>query len=70
MAGIVVDLSASDSDEVMSTLTDSTGAYHFGGLTPDAIEHQSAETVRQVAKIIKGEVPVGAVNADRWTRRP
>ena len=37
-------------------------------LTPQAIEHQSAETVRQVAVIIKGEAPVGAVNAERWTR--
>jgi D-3-phosphoglycerate dehydrogenase len=43
---------------------------HIGGLTPPAIEYQSLETVRQVEKIIAGEVPVGAVNADRWTRRP
>jgi D-3-phosphoglycerate dehydrogenase len=43
---------------------------HIGGLTPQAIEHQSSETVRQVEKIVKGEVPIGAVNADRWTRRP
>ncbi len=43
---------------------------HIGGLTPPAIESQSLETVRQVGKIIAGEVPVGAVNAERWTRRP
>jgi D-3-phosphoglycerate dehydrogenase len=43
---------------------------HVGGLTPQAIEHQSAETVRQVAAIIRGEAPVGAVNAESWTRRP
>src|SRR5262245_25804414 len=43
---------------------------HIGGLTPQAIEHQASETVRQVASIIRGEAPVGAVNADRWTRRP
>ena len=43
---------------------------HVGGLTPQAIEHQSAETVRQVAVIIKGEAPIGAVNAISWTRRP
>jgi D-3-phosphoglycerate dehydrogenase / 2-oxoglutarate reductase len=43
---------------------------HIGGLTPQAIEHQASETVRQVAAIIKGEAPVGAVNAERWTRRP
>ena len=43
---------------------------HVGGLTPQAIEHQSSETVRQVEKIVKGEVPIGAVNAAHWTRRP
>jgi D-3-phosphoglycerate dehydrogenase / 2-oxoglutarate reductase len=43
---------------------------HIGGLTPQAIEHQAQETVRQVAAIIKGEAPPGAVNAGRWTRRP
>ena len=43
---------------------------HVGGLTPQAIEHQALETVRQVASIIKGEAPVGAVNAEHWTRRP
>lgn len=43
---------------------------HVGGLTPQAIEYQSLETVRQVAAIIKGEAPQGAVNAEHWTRRP
>jgi D-3-phosphoglycerate dehydrogenase len=43
---------------------------HIGGLTPPAIESQSLETVRQVEKIVAGEVPVGAVNASTWTRRP
>jgi D-3-phosphoglycerate dehydrogenase len=43
---------------------------HVGGLTPQAIEHQALETVRQVAAIIKGEAPVGAVNSEHWTRRP
>ena len=43
---------------------------HVGGLTPQAIEYQSLETVRQVEAIIRGEIPPGAVNADRWTRLP
>lgn len=43
---------------------------HIGGLTPQAIEHQALETVRQVAAIIRGEAPVGAVNSGHWTRRP
>ncbi|HXN66059.1 MAG TPA: NAD(P)-dependent oxidoreductase [Bradyrhizobium sp.] len=42
---------------------------HIGGLTPPAIESQSLETVGQVEAIIKGLVPIGAINADRWTRR-
>lgn len=43
---------------------------HVGGLTPQAIEYQSLETVRQVEAIVKGEIPQGAVNAEHWTRRP
>lgn len=43
---------------------------HIGGLTPPAIESQALETVRQVQQILAGQVPVGAVNADAWTRRP
>jgi D-3-phosphoglycerate dehydrogenase len=43
---------------------------HIGGLTPPAIESQSLETVQQVKAIIAGKVPVGAVNAEYWTRRP
>jgi D-3-phosphoglycerate dehydrogenase / 2-oxoglutarate reductase len=43
---------------------------HIGGLTPPAIDYQSLETVRQVAAIIRGEIPIGAVNAECWTRRP
>ena len=43
---------------------------HIGGLTPPAIESQSLETVRQVEAIINGAVPIGAVNAGDWTRRP
>lgn len=42
---------------------------HVGGLTPQAIEYQSLETVRQVEAIVKGEIPPGAVNPDHWTRR-
>src|SRR5258705_4951834 len=43
---------------------------HVGGLPPPAIESQSSETVRQVEAIVNGKVPVGAVNAADWTRRP
>ena len=41
---------------------------HVGGLTPQAAEHQALETVAQVAAILNGDVPTGAVNAERATR--
>jgi D-3-phosphoglycerate dehydrogenase len=41
---------------------------HIGGLTPEAAEHQALETVAQVAEILKGCAPPGAVNADAATR--
>lgn len=36
---------------------------HIGGLTPGATQHQAMETVSQIATIMRGEMPVGAVNA-------
>jgi D-3-phosphoglycerate dehydrogenase len=42
---------------------------HTAGLTQPAIEHQSLETVAQVAEILKQRAPKGAVNADNWTRK-
>ena len=41
---------------------------HIGGLTPESIQHQSLESVRQCAAILKGETPVGALNAAEATR--
>lgn len=41
---------------------------HVGGLTPQAIEHQALETVAQVAEILRGRAPKGAVNAEQATR--
>jgi len=41
---------------------------HVGGLTPQAAEHQALETVTQIAAILSGAVPKGAVNAERATR--
>lgn len=42
---------------------------HTAGLTPQAIEHQSLETVAQTREILKGCAPKGAVNAEHWTRK-
>jgi D-3-phosphoglycerate dehydrogenase len=41
---------------------------HTAGLTRPAIEHQSLETVAQVAEILQGRAPKGAVNAAQATR--
>lgn len=37
---------------------------HTAGLTPQAVEHQAFDTVRQVAELVAGRIPPGAVNAD------
>ncbi len=45
---------------------------HIAGLTPEAIEHQSLETVSQVRQLAQGHLPEGTVNGDsasRWRRR-
>ncbi|MDB5886908.1 MAG: D-isomer specific 2-hydroxyacid dehydrogenase, NAD-binding protein [Polaromonas sp.] len=42
---------------------------HTGGLTLPAVEHQALETVAQVAELLQGRLPWGAVNAPqayRW----
>ena len=41
---------------------------HIGGLVPEAIAHQALETTRQVAAILQGHAPEGAVNAAHATR--
>jgi D-3-phosphoglycerate dehydrogenase len=41
---------------------------HAAGLTPEAIEHQAFDTVRQVAELVAGRIPPGAVNADAASR--
>jgi D-3-phosphoglycerate dehydrogenase / 2-oxoglutarate reductase len=41
---------------------------HVGGLVPQAIAHQALETTRQVADIIRGCAPVGAVNPEHAAR--
>jgi D-3-phosphoglycerate dehydrogenase len=41
---------------------------HTAGLTPDAIEHQAFDTVKQVAELVASRVPPGAVNTKSATR--
>ena len=41
---------------------------HTAGLTPDAIEHQAFDTVRQVGELAAGRIPPEAVNRAKATR--
>lgn len=41
---------------------------HIGGLTPAAAEHQALETVAQLSALLRGGMPVGAVNAGQAHR--
>jgi D-3-phosphoglycerate dehydrogenase / 2-oxoglutarate reductase len=41
---------------------------HIAGLTPDAVEHQSRETVAQLAELLAGRMPAGALNPGRASR--
>jgi D-3-phosphoglycerate dehydrogenase len=52
----------------LASLPNMIATPHIGGLTPQAAAHQALETVRQVAAIVKGAAPVGAVNAEKATR--
>lgn len=41
---------------------------HTAGLTPEAIEHQAFDTVNQVAELVAGRIPPGAVNSESARR--
>ena len=41
---------------------------HIGGLTREAVEHQAFDTVRQVAELVQGKMPPGAVNGESASR--
>lgn len=41
---------------------------HSAGLTPEAIEHQAFDTVRQVADLVAGRIPPGTVNGEAAAR--
>jgi D-3-phosphoglycerate dehydrogenase len=42
--------------------SDVLAAPHIGGMTPEAMEHQAMDTVRQVSALARGELPDHAVN--------
>jgi D-3-phosphoglycerate dehydrogenase len=41
---------------------------HIAGLTPQAVEHQSRETVAQLAELLAGRMPAGALNPAQASR--
>lgn len=41
---------------------------HIGGLTPEAVQHQAFDTVRQVGALAKAQLPDHAVNPESATR--
>jgi D-3-phosphoglycerate dehydrogenase len=49
---------------VLAARADVVATPHIGGMTPEAMEHQAMDTVRQIAALARGQMPEGAVNAD------
>ena len=52
----------------LASRTDVIATPHTAGLTPDAIEHQAFDTVRQVGELLSGRVPKEAVNTEKASR--
>lgn len=49
---------------LLAARADVVATPHIGGMTPEAMEHQAMDTVRQIASLARREMPDGAVNAD------
>ena len=49
---------------LLAARADVVATPHIGGMTPEAMEHQAMDTVRQIAALARGQMPEGAVNAD------
>jgi D-3-phosphoglycerate dehydrogenase len=67
LAGAAMDVgSAPDQrpNPLLAARADVVATPHIGGMTPEAMEHQAMDTVRQIAALARGEMPEGAVNAD------
>jgi D-3-phosphoglycerate dehydrogenase len=52
----------------LARLPNALATPHVGGLVPQAIAHQALETTSQVAEILQGRAPAGAVNPERAAR--
>jgi D-3-phosphoglycerate dehydrogenase len=53
---------------ILASRADVIATPHIAGLTPDAIEHQAFDTVRQVADLVAGRIPPEAVNRRKAAR--
>jgi len=71
LGGAAMDVgSASDQrpNPLLAARADVVATPHIGGMTPEAMEHQAMDTVRQIAALARGAMPEGAVNADEAFR--
>ena len=71
LAGAAMDVGrAADQkpSEFLSRRADVIATPHIGGATPAAVLHQAMETTRQVAEILQGRAPEGAVNTEAALR--
>jgi D-3-phosphoglycerate dehydrogenase len=67
LAGAAMDVgSAPDQrpNPALAARADVVATPHIGGMTPEAMEHQAMDTVRQIEALARGKMPEGAVNAD------
>lgn len=66
LAGAAIDVGSAP-DQMPSLLlaqrSNVVATPHIGGLTPEAVQHQAYDTVRQVTALCEGRMPEGAVNA-------
>jgi D-3-phosphoglycerate dehydrogenase / 2-oxoglutarate reductase len=71
IAGAAMDVGRAQDQKpslVLAKRPDVIATPHTAGLTPDAIEHQAFDTVKQVGELVAGRVPPGAVNTEQATR--
>jgi D-3-phosphoglycerate dehydrogenase len=71
IAGAGLDV-GSDPDDVppvrLGRLPNVVAAPHIGGMVPEALASQAADTVEQAAAVIAGRLPRYALNAEHATR--
>lgn len=71
IAGAAMDVGRAQDQKpslALASRPDVVATPHIAGLTPDAIEHQAFDTVRQVGDLVAGRIPPEAVNAEHATK--